>query len=194
MVYKPHVGEQPLWDFPADTLAIRETLAYEVSDVMRLDVVPETVLAEGPYGAGSVQRYVEADPEFDVVDAVRSDDGRLWPIALLDIVTNNADRKLGHILEVDGRLIGIDHGLTFHPHDKLRTVLWALAGRCIPDELGSSLRILQEAIREELGERIALLLGEEERVATSGRVDRLVETGVHPSPPVDRPPLPWPLY
>lgn len=161
---------------------------------MSLGVVPETVLAEGPYGQGSVQRYVEADPSFDVIDAVRSDDPRLWPIAVLDIVTNNADRKLGHILEVGGRLVGIDHGLTFHRDDKLRTVLWAFSGRAIPDELNAPLRAVQAALREELGERITSLLGEEERRATADRVDELLGTGVHPSPPVDRPPLPWPLY
>lgn len=194
MVYKPHVGERPLWDFPTETLALREVLTYEVSAAMGLGVVPETVIAEGPLGTGSVQRYLEFDRSFDVLAAIRSGDDRLWSLAVLDLVTNNADRKLGHIVECDGQIYGIDHGLTFHPEDKLRTVLWSLAGRPVPPPLLDVARELGIALDGSLGDRIADLLGEEERRGVERRTTGLLEAGVHPPPPVGRPPLPWPLY
>lgn len=194
VVYKPHAGEQPLWDFPPDTLAAREVLTYEVSAAMRLAIVPETVLADGPFGPGSVQRFVEASPAFDPVTAVRERDLRLWPLAVLDVVTNNADRKLGHILEVDGVLVGIDHGLTFHPDAKLRTVLWMFAGSTVPPELLDAVSLLEAAAERSLGDRIELLLGAEERRALAERARSLLATGTHPMPPLDRPPVPWPAY
>ena len=161
---------------------------------MDLGAVPETVLADGPYDLGAVQRYIDADEDFDVIGAVRRRDERLWPMAVLDAVINNADRKLGHILQIKRRLIGIDHGLTFHPDDKLRTVLWVFAGEDIPQWLVERLRILQNGLAGELGERVERLLGAEELEKTMLRVELLLGKPIHPHPPSDRPPLPWPPY
>ena len=134
VIYKPTAGARPLWDFDAGTLAAREVLTYRVSEALGLDVVPETVIGDGPYGPGSVQRFVEVDRSFDPLPLLGGPSTELWPIALLDIVVNNADRKAGHILKHrDGRLQAIDHGLTFHPEPKLRTVLW---GFCRPHGAG----------------------------------------------------------
>ncbi len=78
-VYKPVRGEAPLWDFPDGTLAGREVAAYLLSRRLGWDVVPTTVLGEGPYGPGMVQRYVDtvdpaADPErLGLVDLCPSD-------------------------------------------------------------------------------------------------------------------------
>jgi uncharacterized repeat protein (TIGR03843 family) len=58
-VYKPVAGEAPLWDFPDGTLAGRERGAYLVSAALGWDVVPHTIIREGPAGPGMVQRWVD---------------------------------------------------------------------------------------------------------------------------------------
>jgi len=195
VVYKPVAGEQPLWDFAPSTLARREVLTYEVSEALALGLVPETAMGDGVYGPGSVQRYVEVDEGFDPFQMVRRGDDRLWPMAVLDVVCNNADRKLGHILRRrDGTLMAIDHGLTFHPEDKLRTVLWVFAERPLPDRL---VRVLEEFLAngaDELAHRVLTSLGATEAHAFRARVAALVRDLRHPPPPVDRPAVPWPAY
>ena len=194
VVYKPTAGERPLWDFPVETLAVREVLTYEVAAVLGFDNVPETVLGDGPYGPGAIQRFIDIDPAFDPVAFVQSGSIDLWPLAVLDVVTNNADRKLGHVISDGERLLGIDHGLTFNPEDKLRTVLWGFSGQAIPAELVASLTRLEMAVAGSLGDRVEELLGTDERVALADRTSALLANPVHPDPPTDRPPLPWPPY
>ena len=194
VVYKPTAGERPLWDFPIETLAAREVLTYEVAQAMGHDIVPETILGDGPYGPGSIQRFVDIRDDFDPVAAVRGRAAELWPIAVLDLVTNNADRKLGHLISDGDRLLGIDHGLTFHPDDKLRTVLWVFSNLALPDQELLALARLDRGLRNGLGQRVETLLGRDERAALEARVDQLRATPVHPAPPDDRPPLPWPPY
>ncbi len=194
-VYKPERGERPLWDFPWGTLAAREVLTFEVSEAMGLGLVPETVVAEGPFGPGSAQRYLDEDTEFDPRPLFGPNelDPTLWPFAVLDIVTNNADRKVGHLLKARGsdRLWAIDNGLTFHPESKLRTVLWGFAGQAVPDELVEGLRRLRDS---SVFERIARLLSMEESEVTRNRVVDLLTHPVHPEPPDDRPAVPWPVW
>jgi len=194
VVYKPSAGERPLWDFPPESLAIREVLAYEVSEALGFGLVPETVLGDGPYGTGSIQRFVDHDLSFDPVPLVREGSDRLWPMAAFDVVVNNADRKLGHILDLSPGLAGIDHGLTFHPEDKLRTVLWVFAGAPMPGAVIGALEQLAAAVSGGLGKRIGSALGDPSLIALEHRLVGLLEAGVHPNPPEDRPPLPWPLY
>lgn len=194
VVYKPTAGERPLWDFPVETLAPREVLTYEVSKALGQEIVPETVLGDGPYGPGSIQRFVDLDESFDPVAVIRADPERLWSLAVLDVVTNNADRKLGHIISDGVRLLGIDHGLTFHAQDKLRTVLWMFGGRRLPERERSALLRLSTELEAGLGRRVAELLGEAEQAALQDRVEHLITNPVHPDPPQDRPPLPWPPY
>lgn len=196
VVYKPAAGVRPLWDFAADTLAAREVLTYRVAQAMGVDVVPETRFAEGPLGAGVAQRFITPDPGFDPLAMVTKADDALWPVALLDLVANNADRKLGHLLgEVGtGRLWAIDHGLTFHPQPKLRTVLWGLAGRPLPAPLVQALERLDTALREGLAAQVTSILGAPEAAALQRRVRALRRRPVHPPPPRDRHPVPWPPY
>ena len=134
-VYKPQRGERPLWDFPEGTLCNREVAAYELSDALGWSIVPETVLRDGPYGIGMVQRFVDHDPDdhyFTLLEAHLDDFQRF---AAFDVLANNADRKGGHCLQAkfDGHIWGIDHGLTFNAVDKLRTVIWDFAGEPVPD-------------------------------------------------------------
>ena len=194
VIYKPTAGQQPLWDFDASTLAAREWLTYEASETLGIGVVPETTLGSGPMGPGSIQRYVEPDLNVDLVDLVNRSDPRLWPVAVLDIVTNNADRKLGHLLpDSAGDVWAIDHGLTFHADEKHRTVLWSFAGRRVPDELMSGLHALQSGLAGDLGAALESELDAHEADACRRRVEELLADPVHPAPPDDRPPLPWPM-
>ena len=195
-VYKPERGENPLWDFAWRTLAAREVLTYEVASAMGLDLVPETVLADGPFGPGSAQRFVAEDLEFDPRPLfIPRLDTRLWPVAVLDLVCNNADRKIGHVVrdKTADRLWAIDHGLTFHSEPKLRTVLWGFAGDTIPAPLVEALGGLRSRLADGLADRVSALLSEEEAGALNDRVESLLSAPVHPHPPDDRPAVPWPL-
>ena len=195
-VYKPERGENPLWDFAWRTLAAREVLTYEVAVGMGLDLVPETLLAEGPFGPGSAQRYVNEDFDFDPRPLfVPRVSRQLWPVAVLDLVCNNADRKIGHVIhdKLTDRLWAIDHGLTFHVEPKLRTVLWGFGGETIPAELVHGLSTLESTLSSGLAARVSGLLSAEEAVGLSDRVQRLLRHPVHPLPPEDRPAVPWPM-
>ncbi len=196
-VYKPEQGESPLWDFPWRSLAAREVLTYEVATALGLDIVPETVLADGPQGRGSAQAFIDEDFEFDPRTLFKPRPSpRLWPVAVLDVICNNADRKLGHIIRQVGedRLWAIDNGLTFHSDPKLRTVLWGFAGDEIPDPLQMALERLRAEDAPGVVGRVADLLSTEEAEAFRERVESLAHLRVHPLPPEDRPALPWPVF
>ena len=62
-IYKPVMGERPLWDFPDGTLAGREVAAHLVSAAGGWDLMPPTVLRSGPYGIGSVQDWIGPTPD-----------------------------------------------------------------------------------------------------------------------------------
>ena len=194
-VYKPVRGERPLWDFPDGTLAAREAAAFEISEAMGVGIVPPTLLREGPFGAGMVQLWIDVDDAVDLVALCRSDDPRLRRVALFDAVVNNADRKGGHLLPApSGRVYGIDHGVTFHVEDKLRTLLWTWQGqRLRPDEL-TTLACLRDAVRASSAGRLAELLAEAEVAALAARIDRLTTEGRFPFPSGDWPPVPWPPF
>ncbi len=180
-IYKPRAGEAPLYDFPDGTLYKRELASYLLSRHLGWEIVPPTVVRDGPNGVGSVQLYVE--PAADEVDPQRFW-GRCEPeiekMVLFDHVANNADRKIGHCLrDVRGKVWGIDHGLTFHRQPKLRTVLWQYVGQPVSPELLDDLRRLQDtrpAVEDELGP----LLERGEIGALFGRVDSLVRNGTYP--------------
>lgn len=195
-VYKPERGERPLWDFPEGTLARREVAAYAVSRALGLELVPPTVLrADGPAGPGSLQLYVDADPERHYFAFSESEKQRLRPVALFDLLINNADRKGGHVLlgESD-HLWLIDHGVCFHADDKLRTVIWDFVGEPIPRELLASLRKARQSLDEggSLHTELSGLLSAEEIDALRARADRLLRSKRFPPPGVGRP-YPWPL-
>lgn len=195
-IYKPADGERPLWDFPHGSLAAREVLTWEVAEAMHLTVVPHTFLLAGPFGIGSVQIFVDEDLDVDPRPLLEGPADALWPLAVLDTVINNADRKLGHILieRETGALWGIDNGLSFHTEDKLRTILWGFAGRSIPLELMRSLGDLHQALGDGLHQRVTDLLSGPEADALTERTTAMLATGCHPHPPSDRPAVPWPMW
>ncbi|MGH8960922.1 MAG: SCO1664 family protein [Jatrophihabitantaceae bacterium] len=193
-VYKPVAGERPLWDFPDGTLAEREVAAYEVSASTGWDIVPPTVYRDGPAGPGMVQLWIAEDEHVDLVRLLRRGDSEaLRRIAVFDAVVNNADRKGGHLLPTaDGAIFGVDHGVTFHVEDKLRTVLWQWAGERLPQAAVDTLVELRGRLDRELGERLRELLTIREVRRTIRRVDDLLAIGRHPEPSGDWPPVPWP--
>lgn len=194
-VYKPIAGERPLWDFPDGTLAGREVAAYLVSVESGWDVVPPTVMRDGPYGPGMAQLWIDVDETVDLGALVRSTIEPLRRMAVFDAVINNADRKGGHLLPVPGgHVYGVDHGVCFSADDKLRTLLWAWRGKKLTSEAVGVLTHLRIALDGELGSALEELLTLTEIVQTKRRVDRLLATGKHPMPGGDWPPMPWPPF
>jgi uncharacterized repeat protein (TIGR03843 family) len=193
-VYKPARGERPLWDFPSGTLYRREVAAYLVSERLGWDLVPPTLARDGPFGEGSVQLYVDADPQVTAFDLLAARDPALPRVAAFDVLVNNADRKAGHCLAgADGRVWAIDHGVCFHVEPKLRTVLWDLAGRPLEAPvIGACEELARQAAGGELGERLGELLDGEEVAALARRARALARAGRLPRPRGGRS-YPWPL-
>ena len=198
-IYKPRRGEVPLRDFPSGTLYKREVAAYRFARHLGWDLVPPTIVRhDGPHGVGSLQLYVEpradAAGQFDRLRQTHRCD--LQRMALFDLVTNNADRKGGHcLLDLDGHVWGIDHGLTFHQVPKLRTVIWDFCGEPIPPDLVEHLRRCRadaagiQALRAELRP----LLSEPELEALFERWDRLLAVPCYPQLDPYRN-VPWPPF
>jgi len=193
-VYKPQKGEQPLWDFPEASLAGREVAAYLVSEALGFHFVPLTVLRNGPFGPGSLQQYIECNPNYHYFNFSSIDRQRLRPVALFDLLVNNADRKGSHILveKHTRRLFLIDHGLCFHAEDKLRTVLWDFAGEPIPDELLSILETVQSVLSSGLSTDLQPYLEPGEIAALQSRAEAILADGKFPNPPEDRRAFPYP--
>ncbi len=197
-VYKPLRGEQPLWDFPENSLAGREVAAYVVSEALGFHLVPFTILREdGPfYGPGSLQQFVDYDPDYHYFNFSEEDKARLRPVVLFDLLVNNADRKGSHVLieKGTGKLWAIDHGLCFHEEDKLRTVLWDFAGEPIPEELLECLQQLPSTLAARGPLRTALrpYLEGRELSALAARAAALLQTRTFPSRPRDRRAYPYP--
>jgi hypothetical protein len=194
-VYKPIAGERPLWDFPTGTLAGREVAAYAVSRAAGWDVVPPTVMRDGPFGPGMCQLWIDHDTGMDLIAlSRRTDHAGLRDMAVFDAVVNNADRKIGHLLPVtDGHLYGCDHGVCFAEDYKLRTVLWQWRGKTLPRRSLEALRRLNTVFEEGgLAAELSSLLTPGEINATKIRIDTLLKHRVHPYPPADWPAVPWP--
>lgn len=190
-IYKPEAGERPLHDF-APGLHARERAAYLLSEALGWHLVPPTVVrADAPAGVGSLQWFVENDGEhhFTLAEGHPDTHDDLRRMALFDVVVNNTDRKSGHVLRgLDGQVWGIDHGLCFATHARLRTVIWDFAGEPIDPALLADLSPLADALPDE----VAALLDDEEAASLQARVQRLLRRGVLPHPRGDFP-YPWPL-
>lgn len=218
-VYKPIEGERPLWDFPTGTLGFREVAAYRVSRFGGFDVVPVTVLADGPFGPGSLQVWVDSEADevdrlvdlvpvdqvpdkgwFPVVEGyaaddspiavIHADDHRLRTLAVFDALVNNADRKGGHILASRGRVFGVDHGICFHTENKLRTLLWGWAGEKLTEDELAKIRTVSDGAVDLLAD----LLSEEEIEALMLRAEGLMISGRLPYPHGDWHTIPWPPF
>ena len=196
-IYKPHRGERALWDFPEGDLYKREAGAYRLARLLDWPMVPPTVVRDGPEGIGSLQLYIQHDPEAHFF--VQRDNPELVPqlkrMCVFDVIANNADRKGGHcLLDEDGRIWGIDHGLCFHRQYKLRSVIWDWAGEPIDDELLADVERAARAIEsnEDDAKLLLELLHPGEPEALRKRMRQVVAAGRFPQPGPDRH-YPWPL-
>jgi uncharacterized repeat protein (TIGR03843 family) len=190
-VYKPARGEQPLWDFPSG-LYQREVAAHLLSEQLGWNIVPTTILREGPLGVGSVQLFIDADFEQHYFTLLEESSlhSQLRRMCVFDLLANSTDRKGGHVLiDADRHLWGIDNGLSFHHEFKLRTVIWDFAGDPMPDDdLTDVARLVEDGISDDL---VAILDGfERDAVATRARA--VLTEGIFPADPTGRR-WPWPV-
>jgi uncharacterized repeat protein (TIGR03843 family) len=190
-IYKPLRGERPLWDFEPG-LHRREVAAYRLSEALGFGVVPYTVLRDGPYGEGSVQLFVTCDPAehyFTIVESHPECHERLRRNCAFDIIANNTDRKSGHcILDTDGVVWAIDHGVSFSAEFKLRTVMWDFGG----DELDADIAAAIAPLTHTVPLEVAALLSDDEVEALRERAQWLVDGGQFPIDPSGSR-YPWPL-
>ena len=190
-IYKPLRGERPLWDFEPG-LHRREVAAYHLSEALHLDLVPPTVLRDGPYGEGSVQWFVDVDhrQHYFTIHEERPDlHDTLREVALFDLVANNTDRKSGHVLIDDhDHVWGIDHGLCFSADFKLRTVVWEFGGEPIAPALIDAITPIATQIPLE----IATLLDDDEVAALQQRAQWVASNPVFPVDQSGRR-YPWPI-
>ena len=192
VVYKPIAGERALWDFADGNLASREVASHLISEAGQFNCVPLTVLRDGPFGIGAVQRWIDLDPNLDLIAIGQQSTPAIRNLALFDVVINNTDRKFGHILPIsDSEILGCDHGLTFHEEFKLRTVLWQYAGqdlyRCEVNKLES----LKLRISGDIGAALRELITKDEIDSLLERIDMLISDGF-PYPSEQWPAVPWP--
>ena len=196
-VYKPEAGESPLWDFPTMELYRREVAAYRLSRLLDWNFVPPTVAREGPHGIGSVQLHVEHDPSAHFFELREQSTfiPQLQRMAVFDYLANNADRKGGHcLLDGEGRIWGIDHGLCFHTQYKMRTVIWDWAEESIP---GAWLDEVEQAMvaltgKADVSAPLREVLEPDELGAMVSRAHQLLTTRRFPLPGPHRS-YPWPL-
>lgn len=200
-VYKPVMGERPLWDFPDGTLAGRELASYEVSAATGWGLIPPTVLRDGPLGTGMVQLWMDGDDEVDLLDLVNCRGAQLRRVAVLDAVINNSDRKGSHLIPMPGtepitrrQVYAIDHGVSFGAEGKLRTVLWHWAGEPLSADALTVLESLCSALEGDLGECLAEHLTLTEVRCTTRRVEQMLRSGIHPLPSEDWPSIPYPPF
>ncbi len=189
VIYKPVAGEKPLWDFQDGNLAHREYCAFLLSNRAGFDLVPNTVLRDGPFGFGMVQEWIDTDEEIDIINFGQSDDSQLKRMAIFDAIINNTDRKYGHLLYKEGKLLGCDHGVTFHSEDKLRTVIWQFSGEKIDKQ---EMLLIESASALDYPNLFESYLTQDEIAAIYERINRLLKSGRLPSPSENWPAIPWP--
>jgi hypothetical protein len=195
-IYKPQRGERPLWDFPRGTLCHREVAAFEVSEALGWNLVPDTVLRDGPAGVGMMQRFVEHDPEEQYYTLLEEHADVFRRMAAFDIVINNTDRKGGHCIRAleDGRIFGIDHGVSFHAQWKVRTVIWEFGGEAIPPDVCHDLHRFAAQLRAgDVSEHLVDTLDRFELDALRARTEHLLVTGQLPQADHDYHCYPWPM-
>ncbi len=195
-IYKPYRGERPLWDFPEGMLCKRERASFLTSEELDWHIVPPTVLRDGPHGFGSVQFFIDHNPEVHYFAFDESKIPQVKRIAIFDYLVNNADRKGGHCLvDSQGHVWGIDHGITFHAAPKLRTVIWDFAGQSVNEPLLANINRLCESVSDrdtEYSKALRDLLSEREIAAFQNRIQHILKNKKYPRPGPGGPNYPWP--
>ena len=194
-VYKPRDGERPLYDFPRGTLYRREYAAFVVSQTLGWPRIPVTVTRDGPLGPGSMQLFIESDANVTYFELAGERREELYELAVFDLLVNNADRKAGHcLLDPEGLIWSIDHGLTFHSEFKVRTVMLDLWDSPIPRPLHRGLQDLAPELEAGggLAERLSDVLLPEEIASLAHRLKAMLADPFLPRLDPYRN-VPWPL-
>ncbi|TVR73129.1 MAG: hypothetical protein EA415_07985 [Sphaerobacteraceae bacterium] len=180
-IYKPEMGEAPLWDFPIGTLFQREYAAYVLSRFLGWRFIPPTIIREGPHGIGTVQLYIEPEQSYDRFNEEAEYREQLQQMALFDLIANNADRKASHLFlgRYQRQIWGIDHGLTFNVDHKLRTVLWEFGGEPLPERLCRRLSRI-ERLQEQVFDLLDPYLASDEILMMLVRAEHLLRSGTMP--------------
>jgi len=196
-VYKPQKGETPLWDFPPETLANRETAAFLISEALLWSYVPPTIIrSDAPFGRGSLQWFIPHNPEINYFSLSKEIKENLQPVVVFDLIVNNADRKGSHIiLGEQGQIWLIDHGICFHHESKLRTVIWDFIGERISDNIIHNLHLLNDQLapKSPLVDKLEQLLSSQELAALKIRVEKIIKDPFLPAPDINSRPFPFPL-
>lgn len=196
-VYKPQKGEIPLWDFPPETLANRETAAFLLSEALSWGFVPPTIIrSDAPFGPGSLQWFIPHDPEMNYFTFSKELKEDLRSVAVFDMIINNADRKGSHMIIDDrGKIWLIDHGISFHIKPKLRTVIWDFIGESISEKITHDLRSLNNKLTPNslLKSDFEQLLSLQEIVAIKDRIEQIIDHPFFPAPDENYRSFPFPL-
>ncbi|OBH82205.1 phosphatidylinositol kinase [Mycobacterium scrofulaceum] len=130
----------------------------------------------------------------DEVVLMHADDIRLRRMAVFDVLINNADRKGGHVLrDIEGHVYGVDHGVSLHVENKLRTVLWGWAHQRVDQKMLEAVAKLTEALGGALCDELAEHITRAEIAALRRRAHALLDDPVMPGPNRHRP-IPWPAF
>jgi uncharacterized repeat protein (TIGR03843 family) len=196
-IYKPQKGEIPLWDFPPDTLANRETAAFLISEALSWGYVPPTIIRpDAPFGRGSLQWFIQHEPEMNYFTFSKEMKENLRPVGVFDMILNNADRKGSHVIIDDrGQIWLIDHGVCFHHKPKLRTVIWDFIGERISDQIIHDLHLLNHKLTQNspLMSELEHLLSLQELTDLKRRVEHIISVPFFPMPDKNSRPFPFPL-
>jgi uncharacterized repeat protein (TIGR03843 family) len=140
--------------------------------------------------------FIRHNPEITYFSLDERFNAQLQRYSLFDFIVNNADRKGGHLLmDPDtNKLWGIDHGLTFHPSPKLRTVIWDFAGQRVSDSLVADIQRVHDKIADQdsdLRHALDQMINPAEVEALLRRLLHLVDCKLFPQPGPGRN-HPWP--
>jgi len=196
-IYKPQKREIPLWNFPSDTLANRETAAFLVSEALSWGYVPATIIrSDVPFGRGTLQWFIAHNPEMNYFPFSEEIKENFRPVVVFDMILNNADRKGGHVIIDDRRQIWlIDHGVCFHHEPKLRTVIWDFIGERISDQIIRDVYLLNDKLtpNSPLMSELEQLLSPQELTAFKRRIEYILKFPFFPAPDKNSRPIPFPL-
>ena len=225
-VYKPSSGERPLWDFTDGTLAgprVRRLgrlgppgLGRRTADrAARRPRRPghgaavdgarggaegcptrSTWCPRGSCRPATCTCWTPPAAATSRSTLVHEDSEPLRRMAVFDIVTNNTDRKGGHVLPMpDGHRYGVDHGVCFHTEDKLRTVLWGWAGqRLSAAETAGVEGVARRAATATCASGSRTCSPCARWTPIERRCERLLAQGPLPGPGGGWPSIPWPPF
>jgi uncharacterized repeat protein (TIGR03843 family) len=219
-IIKPEATIRPLWDFPERDLNNREYATYLLSSELGLDFVPPTVLREiEGIGPTLIQKWIEEiendsiivknpkdipkeylkvlegyDELNKLICLAHADSVFLRNLAIFDLVINNADRKGGHIIkDTTNNFWAIDHGVSWHEEEKIRTILWGWIGNELSNYdlliIEKSNKILHRWLAEDFE-----YLTQFELKAAINRCEKLMSNKVFPQPSKEWPAVPWPIF